>query len=80
MEQIIKNIHIVRYSLRSSKYHLDGIKVNGYTGRVTLLLQGPDQLARLTGMLLSFAEYAGVGIKTSLGMGGCLVKQLAANI
>lgn len=71
--QLAENLRIVRYSLRSARYHLEGTQVNGYTGRVTISISGPEQLARLAGMLISFAEYGGVGIKTSLGMGGCIV-------
>jgi len=73
MMQLVEHTRVTRYSLRSALYHLESIKVNGYMGRITLSIRGPEQLARLTGMLLSFAEYAGIGIKTSLGMGGCRV-------
>ncbi len=73
MMQLVEHTRLTRYSLRSALYHLESIKVNGYMGRITLSIRGPEQLARLTGMLLSFAEYAGIGIKTSLGMGGCRV-------
>lgn len=64
---------IVHYSLRTATFHLKDAGITGYIGRVILSIRGPEQLARLCGMLLSFAEYAGVGIKTSLGMGGCNV-------
>jgi len=77
MAQLAANLYIARYSLRSAQYHLEGTKVAGYIGRVTLYICGPEQLARLAGMLLSFAEYAGVGIKTSLGMGGCRIIQIS---
>ena len=42
-------------------------------GRVTLVIGGPDQLARLAGAMLSFGEYCGIGIKTALGMGAVRV-------
>ena len=75
LSQLVEHTKIAYYSLHSSRFHLKGMEVNGYIGRIILTLRGPEQLVRLTGMLLSFAEYAGVGIKTSLGMGGCSVKQ-----
>lgn len=68
--QIIQHMRIVRYSLRSAVYYLNGTKITGYLGKITIQIQGPEQLARLAGALLSFAEYAGLGIKTALGMGG----------
>ena len=76
MQQIAANLHIARYSLRSAQYCFDGTRIPGYLGRITLAIRGPEQLARLVGMLLSFSEYAGVGIKTSLGMGGCRITEI----
>lgn len=74
--QIIDNTHISAYRLRSSKFSLKNAAITGYTGTVAITISGPDQLARLAGMLLSYAEYSGIGIKTSLGMGGCRVRRL----
>jgi len=79
IEQIISHTHISSYQLRSSRYHLEGTGITGYTGRIILSISGPEQLARLAGMLLSYSEYAGIGIKTSLGMGGCRVRQVMEN-
>lgn len=79
VEHIIRHTHISGYQLRSSRYNLEGIGITGYTGRLVLSISGPGQLARLAGMLLSYSEYAGIGIKTSLGMGGCRVKQVMEN-
>ena len=76
MEQITAHIRIVRYSLRSAVYYLENTKITGYMGRITLVVSGPEQLARLAGALLSFAEYSGLGIKTALGMGGVTIKEI----
>lgn len=73
MAQISDNLQISGYSLHSVQYHIESAKIFGYMGRVSLYIHGPDQLARLTEMLLSFSEYAGIGIKTALGMGGCRI-------
>ncbi|NLM20818.1 MAG: CRISPR-associated endoribonuclease Cas6 [Peptococcaceae bacterium] len=73
LEQIIDHLNIVRYSLRSAVYHLEGVKITGFAGKIIIQIQGPEQLARLAGLLLSFAEYAGIGGKTALGMGGVKV-------
>ncbi len=79
MAEIASNVKIKSYSLRSARFSLQGTYIPGYLGRITLSLYGPVQLVRLTGMILSFAEYAGVGIKTSLGMGGCRVTPVPGN-
>jgi len=69
--EITASVRIARYAIRSAVYHVGGGGVTGYTGSLTLRIDGNAQLARLAGMLLSFAPYAGVGAKTALGMGGC---------
>lgn len=76
MEQVARHIRIVRYSLHSAVYYLENTKITGYMGRITLVVSGPEQLARVAGALLSFAEYSGLGIKTALGMGGVRIKEI----
>ena len=76
IKQIARHTRIVRYALHSSVYYLENIKITGYMGRLTLVISGPEQLARLTGALLCFAEYCGLGVKTALGMGAVRVKQI----
>ncbi len=67
-----KNIHIVSYSLQSRYFsHVShNYRIPAFTGRIVLKCRGPQPLVGLVRMLLKFGEYAGVGIKTSMGMGG----------
>lgn len=74
--QVARHIRIVRYSLRSAVFHMENTKITGYMGKTTLVINGPEQLARLAGAMLSFAEYSGMGIKTALGMGGVRVREV----
>ena len=78
LEQVIAHTRITRYRLESSRYSLEGSWITGYTGRLELRFEGPDPLKRLAGILFSFAEWSGVGIKTALGMGGCTVSLFPA--
>ena len=58
--------------LRDLNYRLKGQAIPGVVGTITLenRLEGfPAQLAHA---LLTFATFSGVGIKTTLGMGGVL--------
>ena len=71
--EITASVRIARYALRSAVYHIEGGGITGYTGSLILRIDGNAQLARLAGMLLSFAPYAGVGAKTALGMGACTI-------
>lgn len=74
--QLIDDTEIVRYSLRSASYNVKGFSVASYMGWIIINVKGSDQLARLVALLISFAEYAGIGIKTSLGMGGCRITKM----
>jgi CRISPR-associated endoribonuclease Cas6 len=76
MEHLIQNTRIVNYSLSSAVYYLENARIAGYLGRITLSIKGPEQLARLAGAVLTFAEYSGIGIKTALGMGGVSIRQI----
>ena len=69
MEQIEKNIEITDYRLMSTYFHLEGVKIKAFKGRITLKIHGPGQFVNLINMLLMFGEYSGVGIKASIGMG-----------
>ena len=71
-EQVVQHTRIQRYRLESARFQLEGTGVIGYTGRMELRFSGPDPLKRLAGALFSFADWSGVGIKTALGMGGCV--------
>ena len=76
MDQVLRFTRISRYELRSSVFQLEGAYVTGYSGRLELHFDGPDALRRLSGVLFGIAEWTGIGVKTSLGMGGCSVKTL----
>ncbi|MGI6412807.1 MAG: CRISPR-associated endoribonuclease Cas6 [Syntrophomonadaceae bacterium] len=74
---VMQHLHLVRYSLRTAVFYLEKTKITGYLGKITLVITGPDSLARLAGALISFGEYSGIGIKTALGMGAVAIKELS---
>lgn len=76
LAQVLAHTRISRYELRSSVYCLEGSRVTGYTGRLELHFDGPDPMRRLCGVLFGMADWCGIGIKSSLGMGGCKVSAL----
>ena len=61
---------IIRYNLRSTFFHLEGVKIPAFIGEVIINVRGPQQLSNLANMLIEFGTYSGVGIKTGMGMGG----------
>ncbi len=60
---------ITSYRLRSTLFHLEGVKIPSFMGEIFVRINGPETLANLANLLLYFGNWAGVGIKTSLGMG-----------
>lgn len=63
-------IHIVDYRLHTSRYHMKNTKIPGFSGSVTLESRLPAPLEEIWKLLTLFAPYCGIGIKTTLGMGG----------
>lgn len=68
--QLIENVQIVDYRLRSTRFPLKGVKIPSFTGKLVLKVHGPEPLVRLVNLLMYFGEYSGLGMKTALGMGG----------
>lgn len=70
---IDQNVHVCAYKLQSRYFeHVapQGKKIPAFVGSMTLSISGPASMAGLARMLLKFGTYAGIGIKTSMGMGG----------
>lgn len=53
-------------------------KIPAFVGSLTLHAAGPQSLRGLVAMLLSFGEASGIGVKTSMGMGGVQLLQNAS--
>lgn len=73
-DMVWDNCKISRYNLRSALYHLKGAKIQGFTGYVDILFWGSESMIRLGNLICGFAKYSGIGIKTTLGMGGTRVE------
>lgn len=71
---LIEGLHIVDYSLRSTRYSLKKNKIPSFYGKVILESKLSLPLQELWQTLLAFAPYSGIGIKTALGMGGVSIQ------
>ena len=69
-EHIITHSYIIKYNLKSYRYNLEKISINSFVGNMEILLKGPKELITISNLLLEFAQYCGLGAKTSMGMGG----------
>lgn len=73
LDYIEQNVRITSYALQSQYFgHVmkGSSKIPAFVGDMTLSVKGPQTMTGLIRMLLRFGEFAGVGIKTSMGMGG----------
>lgn len=73
-QQILDNLAVNFYDLRSVKYKIAEIYVPGFIGKVEYYVRGPQQLVNLVNYMFQFASFSGIGIKTSLGMGNVKVE------
>jgi CRISPR-associated endoribonuclease Cas6 len=66
---LAESCSMTKYDLHSLPYSLEGRNLYGFGGSMRLTFRGNDMTKRLMGLLWSFAPFAGMGIKTALGMG-----------
>lgn len=76
IEYMDRQVRITSYDLRSQYFGNVGAgrKLPAFVGRMTLDAGASRTASGLLRMLLAFGEYSGVGIKTSMGMGGIVVQ------
>lgn len=70
LAELQSGIHIVDYRLRTCRYRLKGVSIPAFVGDIMIEAKLPLVLRDVWNSLLCFAKYRGVGIKTTLGMGG----------
>lgn len=75
LDHLISHSSIVQYKLRSVLFPIEGIKIPSFKGELSLKISGPGTMAKYARLLARFGEYAGVGIKTAMGMGGLQIKE-----
>lgn len=70
VQQLMENTMITNYRLNSTRYYFKDTRIQSFVGSVTLCIHGSEPMVRLFSMLMGALRYTGLGIKTSLGMGG----------
>ncbi len=75
LEQIADNTFIARHRIQSKIFPMEGHTLPGFCGTVALRCQGTETMVRYLRLLLSFAEFAGIGIKTAMGMGAMRLRR-----
>lgn len=74
VDEISQKVFIRDFRIFSRYFSVDGSKIPGFCGDLTLKVAGSQTLVKLVNMLADFSEYSGVGIKTALGMGSVVHK------
>ena len=69
IDQLTSHCRLTKYQLQSRVFSVNGSTIYGCHGWQRIGFFGYDMLKRLQGMLTAFAPFAGVGVKTALGMG-----------
>ena len=75
IEDISKNVNIVKYNLRSLKFSMEGVKIDSFIGNIVIYCSCNKMLANIYNTLLEFSKYAGIGAKTSISMGGVNIER-----
>ena len=63
-------LKIVDYRLQSCRFPLKDVRIPGFTGQITIQARLSPPLLEVWKSLAYFSTFSGVGIKTTLGMGG----------
>lgn len=75
LDELCKNTKIVSYDLKSHYYMIHQTRIPGFMGEIKIKCFGNETLKNYLAMLCSLAEYVGIGIKTSMGMGAVSYKK-----
>ena len=71
---IIENTNIMDYNLKSVRFSMNNFRVPSFIGNIRIKIKGTEASKNLIHLLLDFETYSGIGMKTSLGMGGIDIK------
>lgn len=76
LEEMVSCTQWLDYHLKSQRFHLEGVIIPSFTGKIKIKIHGSQKLVNLINFLLQFGAYSGVGIKTAIGMGKISIMSL----
>lgn len=80
LDEICSKVEVAAFNIKSRRFYLHKSYVNGFHGYLTLVCHGSQTLSNYIAMLLKFAEYSGIGVKTSMGMGAVRILEGVDNV
>ena len=69
LEDLCGAAAVQNFSLRSQFLSLEGVRIPGFSGRMTVRCPRSRTMTAFLAMLMTFAGFSGIGIKTGMGMG-----------
>ena len=75
LAEIQNKVEIIDYRLRTKKFYLEGTGIKGFQGNIRFKIYGSQAFINMVNFLLHFGGYAGIGIKTALGMGAAQISE-----
>ena len=69
IDRLVNCTEIKKFDIESYNFHLEKISIPGCTGNICIRAKGTEDELKLINILLTFGEYCGLGIKSSIGMG-----------
>jgi CRISPR-associated endoribonuclease Cas6 len=67
---LTEHTRMIGYDLCSTRYGMEKVRIHSFMGEACFHVSGPLNLVRIARLLFAFGEFAGIGAKTALGMGG----------
>ena len=61
---------VSNYKLQTQMFSLENSNIKGFRGSIQLKFRANEMVRRIMGLLIAYGQFAGLGIKTALGMGG----------
>lgn len=68
-DYLLRNVRVTQCSLHTRTLHYPKYTQKGFVGTCSYIIQGSNAFTSLLTTLAAFAFYAGVGYKTTMGMG-----------
>jgi len=74
LEELFSSIKMSKYSFENSNFMFGGKNIPSMAGNCDIIINSNGEQLKKIKLLLGYATYSGIGAKTSLGMGGFLVR------
>ncbi|MCI9246686.1 MAG: CRISPR system precrRNA processing endoribonuclease RAMP protein Cas6 [Clostridia bacterium] len=73
-EEYILKTFISNYNIKTTTFSIERVRIKSYIGEIEITINANQMMSNILNLLFEFAEFSGLGIKTSMGMGGIAKK------